>query len=59
MQDLKERVEAIQAGDPGPFEEIVRGFQDMAAGYAFSILNDFHLAEDVAQESFITAYLQI
>lgn len=28
----------------------------MAYGYAYAILGDFHLAEDAAQEAFITAY---
>ena len=38
------------------FGELVRRFQDMAFGYAYSILGDFHLAEDAAQEAFVTAY---
>ncbi len=29
------------------------------AGYAYSLLGDFHLAEDAAQESFILAYLDL
>src|SRR5262245_23159129 len=28
----------------------------MAVGYAYAVLDDWHLAEDVAQEAFITAY---
>ncbi len=34
-------------------------FQDMAAGYAYSILGDFHLAEDAAQEAFLIAYRKL
>ena len=41
------------------YGEIVRRFQDMAVGYASAILNDAHLAEDVAQEAFIEAYLNL
>ena len=59
MDNLSQKIEAIQAGDAAPFSDIVRAFQDMAVGYGFSILNDFHLAEDAAQEAFVTAYLQI
>jgi len=59
MDNLSQKIGAVQAGDAAPFSDIVRAFQDMAVGYAFSILNDFHLAEDVAQESFVTAFLQI
>src|SRR3989442_13950491 len=35
---------------------MVRRFQDMAVGYAASILGDFHLAEDAAQEAFLEAW---
>lgn len=59
MDNLSQKIEAIQAGDAAPFSDILRAFQDMAVGYSFSILNDFHLAEDASQEAFVTAYLQI
>ena len=35
---------------------LVERFQDMAVGYSYSILGDFHLAEDAAQEAFLEAY---
>ena len=35
---------------------LVRRFQDMAVGYGYSILHDFQLAEDAAQEAFFEAY---
>lgn len=38
------------------FGEIVRRFQDMAFACAYAVLGDFHLAEDAAQEAFITAW---
>jgi RNA polymerase sigma factor (sigma-70 family) len=38
------------------FGEIVRRFQDLAFGCAYAVLGDFHLAEDAAQEAFITAW---
>jgi len=47
------------SGDLKAFEEIVGRFQDMAYGYAYSILKDFHLAEDASQEAFIEAYQQL
>jgi len=28
----------------------------MAVGYAYSVLGDFHLAQDAAQEAFVEAY---
>ena len=53
---LKTLVAHAQTGDLSGFGEIVRRFQNMAVGYAYSILGDFHLAEDAAQEAFIEAY---
>lgn len=38
------------------YAAIVRRFKDMACGYAYSLLGDFHLAEDAAQEAFVQAY---
>ncbi len=38
------------------FCELVLRFQDMAYGYAFALLGDAQLAQDAAQEAFISAY---
>ncbi|CAN5454762.1 hypothetical protein BH10CHL1_BH10CHL1_06180 [soil metagenome] len=38
------------------FSEIVRRFQDLAFACAYAVLGDFHLAEDAAQEAFLTAW---
>ncbi len=59
MEELKSLVERSRSSDVEAFGQIVRRFQDMACGYAFSILGDFHLAEDAAQEAFIEAYRQL
>jgi len=56
MEDLKPLVQQAQAGNLEAYGEIVRQLQDMAYGYAFSVLGDFHLAQDAAQEAFIQAY---
>ena len=48
-----------QAGDLAAYDAVVRRFQDMAVGYAYSLVGDFHLAEDAAQEAFIEAYLDL
>ena len=45
-----------RSGDIDAFACIVREFQDMAVGYAYSVLGDLGLAEDAAQEAFIEAY---
>ena len=49
-------MEKARDGDLDAFEQLVRRFQDMAVGYAYSILRDFDSAEDAAQEAFIRAY---
>ncbi len=57
---IQERYENTVAqaasGDLGAFECLVLRFQDMAVGYAFSVLGDFHLAQDAAQEAFVQAH---
>jgi RNA polymerase sigma factor (sigma-70 family) len=59
MIGLTVLVERSQKGDLDAFAEMVRRFQDMAHGYAYAILGDFHLAEDVAQEAFIDTYRKL
>jgi RNA polymerase sigma factor (sigma-70 family) len=54
--DLESLVTRAQRGDVDAFDRLVRQFQDIAFGYAYSILGDVHLAEDAAQEAFIGAY---
>lgn len=53
MPDLIPLVERAKAGDPTAFNELVYRFQDMTTGYAFSVLGDFHLAQDASQEAFL------
>ncbi len=55
MEELAASVQEAAQGDLRAFEQLVLHFQDMAVGYAFSILGDFHLAEDAAQEAFVEA----
>lgn len=50
-------VRQAQSGDAGAFAQLVARFQDMAVGYAYSLLGDWGLAEDAAQEAFLNAYL--
>ncbi|MDY7010234.1 MAG: sigma-70 family RNA polymerase sigma factor [Planctomycetota bacterium] len=56
MEKIRTLVPRARKGDLDAYGEIVRRFQDMAYGYAYSILGDFHLAEDAAHEAFIEAY---
>ena len=45
-----------EAGDADAFGRLVEAFQDMAYGYAYTILTDFELARDATQEAFVSAY---
>ena len=56
MDALHELVTRAREGDADAFAAVVRRFQDMAVGYGYSILHDFQLAEDAAQEAFFEAY---
>ena len=56
MEQVGTLVEQAKAGDMTAFERLVKRFQNMACGYAYAQLGDFHLAEDVAQEAFVDAY---
>lgn len=56
MGDLDDCVRRAGEGDAAAFDGLVRRFQDMAVGYAYSLVGDFHLAQDVAQEAFLDAY---
>ena len=49
----------VQQGDRQAYGKIVREYQNLAVGYAYSILGDFSLAEEAAQEAFIEAYLKL
>ncbi len=59
MEPLSSLVIAAQHGDAGAFDSIVERFQDMAYASAYAIVEDAQLAEDVAQEAFIEAYLNL
>ena len=56
VEELIQTVCKARDGDLAAYSLLVRRFQDMAVGYAYARLGDFHLAEDAAQEAFIEAH---
>jgi len=56
MDTLRPIFLKAQNGDANAYGIIVQRFQDMAVGYGYAVLGDFHLAEDVAQETFVEAF---
>lgn len=63
MEDFTLLIEQAQAGDDyqrrDAFDALMLQFQKMAFHVAYNTLQDVHLAEDVVQEAFLTAYLRI
>ena len=59
MENLAPIVTRARQGENRAYEELVRRFQNMAVGYAYSMLGDWHEAEDAAQDAFISAYCSI
>ncbi|HEX8137874.1 MAG TPA: GNAT family N-acetyltransferase [Pyrinomonadaceae bacterium] len=62
MREIRRLVEKARDDGSGlverqeAFGELVICFQDMAFACAYSVLGDFYLAEDAAQEAFVTAW---
>ncbi|GAB5494168.1 MAG: hypothetical protein Phog2KO_43830 [Phototrophicaceae bacterium] len=63
MDDYKQLVEQAQSKDEierrEAFDALMPHFQKMAFHVAYNTLQDVHMAEDVVQEAFLTAYLRI
>jgi RNA polymerase sigma factor (sigma-70 family) len=59
MEELTTLVKHARQGDSSAYEQVVRRFQDMAVGYAYSLMGDWQDAEDVAQDAFIYAYYSL
>jgi RNA polymerase sigma factor (sigma-70 family) len=49
-------IQKAQSGDLRAFTSLVRSHQDMAFAYAYSILGDFHLAQDATQDTFLCVH---
>ena len=49
-------IKSAQQGNAEAYEELVKSYQGMAIGYAYSVLGDFLLAEDAVQEAFLEAF---
>ncbi len=65
MQAYDHWVKQAQAADPNSpareeaFAELIARFQSLAHGWAYNALGDTHLAQDVVQEAFLTAYQKL
>lgn len=60
MEELiKKRIKQIKKGDQDAFGEIVEIFKDKIYQLVYRMVGNAHEAEDVAQEAFIRAYINI
>ncbi|QGQ98070.1 sigma-70 family RNA polymerase sigma factor [Paenibacillus psychroresistens] len=59
MESDKQLVEAAIAGDTDAFGALVQKYSNALYSVAYGVLGDFHLAKDIAQETFLRAYLRL
>jgi len=59
MASTEELLEAVRAGQPAAFAELVCRYERAAIITAHSLVGDFHLAQDAAQEAFVIAYQRL
>ena len=63
MDDFIELIQKAQSKDDGArrdaFDGLMPQFQKMAFYVAYNRLHDVHVAEDIVQEAFLTAYLKL
>jgi RNA polymerase sigma factor (sigma-70 family) len=57
--ELGQLIDRARGGDVAAYNQVISLFQDMAYGYAYSLLGDRHHAEDATQDAFVEAYLQL
>ena len=59
MESDAELVKAVLAGDTAAYESLVRRYERAVLAVAWSVLNDYHGAEDASQETFVMAYRRL
>lgn len=59
MPSIAELVSAAKAGNRDAYAELVHRYQRAVITTAWSVLHDFHRAQDVAQDSFVLAYEEL
>ncbi|MFC4024911.1 RNA polymerase sigma factor SigW [Oceanobacillus longus] len=58
-QFIKEKIKEVKKGDQAAFGDVVSFYQNKIYQHCFRMLGNAHEAEDMAQEAFIRAYVNI
>ncbi|MFD2630453.1 RNA polymerase sigma factor SigW [Oceanobacillus kapialis] len=58
-QFITEKIKKVKKGDQSAFEDVVSFFQSKIYQHCYRMLGNAHEAEDIAQEAFIRAYVNI
>lgn len=56
---IREKIKQVKKGDQNAFEDVVVFYQDRIYRHCCRMLGNAHEAEDIAQEAFIRAYVNI
>ena len=57
--ETSQLVELARTGDRTAFVELVNRYQRVATTRAWSVIGDFHLAQDIAQDAFVIAFRKL
>ena len=57
--EKRQLVELAQQGSTAHYEQLVRAYQRLAITWAWSIVKDFHVAQDVVQDSFVIGFRKL
>lgn len=56
---IKDKIRQVKKGDQAAFEDVILFYQDKIYQHCYRMLGNAHEAEDIAQEAFIRAYINI
>lgn len=56
---IREKIKRVKKGDQAAYEEVVQLFQNRIYHHCYRMIGNIHEAEDLAQEVFIRAYVNI
>ena len=59
MRTTAELVELAKDGERDAIGELVERYQRVAVATAWTVVGDFHFAQDIAQESFVAAFRRL